>query len=589
MVVSTLASALASSVQMRAQVPGPSSPLSEDWKRVRSTNFVAIGNASDKELRNALVELERFREALIALFPYNSFTAPVPTILVLFKENRALAPYKPRDEKGKIRDNVAGYFSMYPDVNHMVSAAYDDPADSYYVLFHEYSHYVIHRSAAQIPTWADEGLAEFYATFRTRGNGEGILGSPPKWRVNTLRSGEPLLSFEEMFTNEGVARVFRNDALRQRFYAQTWALVHYLMVGKRAGQLKTYLTAVNQGLSPEDAFRTAFGVSFDALRGELRAHLRQVLLPGFVVTFPQALTVEQAPIERMLETDALHARADLLVRQEAFDEAEPLLMRALRLDPAHVPSRVALAAVYRDRERYDDVMATLRAVIADAPRDFAARYALARVLTTTLRHEEALDQSNQLAVINERSPDAWLQLSVAALAMDRTSQAAVALTRARQLYPTPSWLRTRAFRLFEIGRDADLASDVEAYIKEVGWGNEGVPYAAFLGALADWRTKEAEKAETLLAGVAKVTDADSWAAVVTAFMRGSLAPQAFINRARGIGQETEAHAYVGLKAAVFGQRADALKHLQWVKDQGSRAYGEYGLALAELRRLRAAS
>ncbi len=78
---------------------------------------------------------------------------------------------------------------------------------------------------------------------------------------------------------------------------------------------------------------------------------------------------------------------------------------------------------------------------------------------------------------------------------------------------------------------------------------------------------------------------DSWVSVVTQFPRGDLDGDAFIGRARDPEQQTEAHAYVGLKAAIFGQREEALKHLRWVRGQGTRAASEYPPAVAELRRL----
>ena len=48
---------------------------------------------------------------------------------------------------------------------------------------------------------------------------------------------------------------------------------------------------------------------------------------------------------------------------------------------------------------------------------------------------------------------------------------------------------------------------------------------------------------------------------------------------------TEAHAYIGIKAHIDGDRATALQHLQWVKDKGLHNYTEYGLALGELDRI----
>lgn len=56
-------------------------------------------------------------------------------------------------------------------------------------------------------------------------------------------------------------------------------------------------------------------------------------------------------------------------------------------------------------------------------------------------------------------------------------------------------------------------------------------------------------------------------------------------RADDDGQRTEAHAYVGIRAALAGRRDEAIVHLQWVKERGNRDYVEHRLAVRELSRL----
>jgi len=48
---------------------------------------------------------------------------------------------------------------------------------------------------------------------------------------------------------------------------------------------------------------------------------------------------------------------------------------------------------------------------------------------------------------------------------------------------------------------------------------------------------------------------------------------------------TEARTYVGLALAAAGDRQEALKHFQWVKENGNKSFVEFPAALMELRRL----
>jgi ribosomal protein L15E len=69
------------------------------------------------------------------------------------------------------------------------------------------------------------------------------------------------------------------------------------------------------------------------------------------------------------------------------------------------------------------------------------------------------------------------------------------------------------------------------------------------------------------------------------FMQARLAPQIFLSSARGVDQQTEAHAYVGFMLLQAGRQADALEHLRWVKEHGTKTFYEYRLATSELERL----
>ena len=56
---------------------------------------------------------------------------------------------------------------------------------------------------------------------------------------------------------------YNEGARRGVFYAESWALMHYLMLGNpaRMAQLRRYLVAVKDGLEPEPAFKAAFNAS----------------------------------------------------------------------------------------------------------------------------------------------------------------------------------------------------------------------------------------------------------------------------------------------------------------------------------------
>src|SRR5918911_445434 len=87
------------------------------WTSVRSQNFFLVGNASEKEIRQVATRLEQFRHVFTQLFPKASFNTPVPTTVVVFKNDSAYKPFKPVAD-GKTVE-VAGYFQSGNDVNYI--------------------------------------------------------------------------------------------------------------------------------------------------------------------------------------------------------------------------------------------------------------------------------------------------------------------------------------------------------------------------------------------------------------------------------------------------------------------------------------
>src|SRR5688572_21685125 len=90
----------------------------DEWISVRSKNFNLIGNASDKDIRAVAQRLEQFRETFRRLFPGMRLSTPIQTNVIVFKNDSAYTPYKPKKSDGKADKWVAGYFQSGEDVNY---------------------------------------------------------------------------------------------------------------------------------------------------------------------------------------------------------------------------------------------------------------------------------------------------------------------------------------------------------------------------------------------------------------------------------------------------------------------------------------
>src|SRR5688572_3838219 len=142
-------------------VPAQTSVWAKDkWVSVRSKNFFLIGNASEKEIREVGTRLEQFREVFSRLFTKANFSSPVPTTVVVFKSDKSYAPFKSNP-------NTAGYFQPGQDVNYItLTTEVRGEQDPFTVIFHEYTHLLVNNNSANVPTWFNEGLAEYYSTVK---------------------------------------------------------------------------------------------------------------------------------------------------------------------------------------------------------------------------------------------------------------------------------------------------------------------------------------------------------------------------------------------------------------------------------------
>src|SRR5687768_13586549 len=93
----------------------------DKWTRVQSKNFVLVGSAAEREIRDVAENLEVFRTAFSRFFAQAKDGSSVATTVVVFKSDQAFKPFKPVYQ-GKPA-NIAGYFQGGADLNFIALSA----------------------------------------------------------------------------------------------------------------------------------------------------------------------------------------------------------------------------------------------------------------------------------------------------------------------------------------------------------------------------------------------------------------------------------------------------------------------------------
>ena len=203
----------------------------DNWVSVRSKHLLVIGNGSEKDIRLMAVRLEQFREVVMQLFARPGSDSSVPTTVIVFKDDASYTPFK-------TNQNNAGYFQPGQDVNYItLSAETRGEQDYFNIIFHEYTHLITNNSIGPSPAWFNEGLAELYSTVAISNN-EVVLGRPINRHITSLKQGA-LLPLRLLFEVDYKSPYYNESHKQSIFYAQSWALAHYLMLnrnGERAQQ-----------------------------------------------------------------------------------------------------------------------------------------------------------------------------------------------------------------------------------------------------------------------------------------------------------------------------------------------------------------
>jgi len=320
-------------------------PPIQKWTTLQVDELTFVSSVSASETMKIARDLLRMREAAGRITNLNVRSSK-PMRIIVFASEGAFAPY--REAISRVSQaNVRGIFTG-SDSAHFIVMVHDGAHPIERTVYHELMHYFLRNSVDGIPIWANEGAAEYYSTFRSSA-GAVQVGHPIPEHLQVLRS-EQFLPLRKLLATTAQSPHYRHS--RQGiFYAQSWALFHYLMNDdtRRAG-LRQYLGLAGEGKPADEAFAKAFDRSYDTMERELGAYVRG---KTFVVReYPLSdLAVPDVPKPQPLSRAALlFELGNLLVHatKPAPAVAKRMLEEALSLDPG-------LSGAHADLGRLHDI------------------------------------------------------------------------------------------------------------------------------------------------------------------------------------------------------------------------------------------
>lgn len=353
----------------------------EKWIQIRTPHFLLCSNAKPKLAREFAWQLDRFWALLEG--GVQDFRS---TTVIVFRDESSFAPYKTKPS-GTTQE-LAGVFLATREGD-LIGMNGDPSRHPLRIVFHEYIHSFLSRNFWKVPVWYNEGLAEYYSTFSAHGDRVEI-GLPVEEHVRDLRARK-LLPLEALFRIDQSSQDYNEGQRRGVFYAQSWALTHYWLLGKPGltERVLPFLESWNDTVNANWVCETAFGLDCQDLDDELREYIQFGDYPYRKSRVPSDRTKDDFKTEPMSRSDALCTLGDYLLQMTPWreDDAEAHFRAVLAADSSHARAHSGLARVLERKNRPSEAERHDQAAI-DLDREddlLFFRYALSKIEAQTKR------------------------------------------------------------------------------------------------------------------------------------------------------------------------------------------------------------
>jgi tetratricopeptide (TPR) repeat protein len=396
------------------------------WAMVKSESLTAIGDTPPAVLRDVARRLEQFRIALASVVTDASRPLPLPTLVYVFASRAAIQPFLPLRDGRPVA--LRGYFHRAAD-EYALAMSVDEEEESASIVFHEYTHLLVQRARA-LPIWLNEGLAEYFSSFALASRGRSAeIGRPIPRHLRLLR--QRFVPLSELLAVSASSELYDEGERRSIFYAEAWALTHYLMLEMPDGPalINQYGAAAAGGRAPDQVFRDVFGVTPAEFEPRLREYVSRPTFRSRTYTFSTRIDAERiAPARTLSQGEADAWLGDLQRRVGRQAEGAARIERAVEEDPKTARVHIALGRLRLDQDRAPEArMALSKAIAIDpASADAFAWSAYAYMVTGNL--PEARGAIARALALEPERPDYRLRdADIAVLDGDLTRARAVLL------------------------------------------------------------------------------------------------------------------------------------------------------------------
>jgi Tfp pilus assembly protein PilF len=455
--------------------PTASIAAEKPWTEVRSPHFRVLTNGSSDDARRVAHEFEQLRYVFATLFPTFRLDSGAPLLVLAARDEDTAKNLEPRLWKMK-GAKPAGVFHHGWEKQFAMVRLDTWSQGAREVVYHEYTHSILHMNAHWLPVWLDEGIAEFYAY--TRFDEHHIYVGAPTERYRVMATAVPI-PIETLITVNQRSPYYHDDDKVQMFYAESWALVHYLTFGPNMDggkRMDQFFALMQKGMDQKKAFTQVFG-DFAPMDKALQAYMTKFTFTSDILASPTDIdpkSFESRPLT-MADTEAELGSFHLWTHN--LDVARPLVEQALKDDPklglAHEEMGFLLFAEGKDAQAMDEFS---RAYALDGTLYlslFAKTMLSTKPLSDVPADQNALhDDLLKILALNPQFAPAYIQLAELSLRQGDPKTAFGLSRKAEQLEPWRAGYHLLTGQIMLRMGDGATAAASAQYVAERWFGSD---------------------------------------------------------------------------------------------------------------------
>jgi tetratricopeptide (TPR) repeat protein len=422
-----------------ALVLNTSLPAKDVWIEIRSPHFLVVSNASDHDARKVADQFEQFREVFQAAFPKLRVDLGKPLIIFALKNEDSMRDLIPEfwEKKGSIHPD--GIYVPAADVHSVVVRTDVEAYNPYHIIYHEYTHALMDLNFSGLPVWFSEGLAEFFGN-STLKDKDVLIGQIAPAHLQVLQDSR-LIPIETLLRADHSSPYYNEQNRASVFYAESWAIVHYLMLDPDARKrqlLQNFLNAWDASGNQIEAAEKTFG-DLNKFGKLMEAYVRQT---SFYVA-PVKTAVHADPksytARALSQAEAEAYRGEFYVRTNRPKEATESLQLAVKADPNSTMAHEGLGLLALRQLQYQLAETELARAIDLNSTNFIVYYYGARALIHSGGpgdSDKAVAELEKSIQLNPQFAPAYAGVaSLYSMKPDTAAKGIAAARRAMQLEP----------------------------------------------------------------------------------------------------------------------------------------------------------